>query len=1809
MLYHKLHLRLTLLASILIAALNTAISQNCTVNANVDQVICANQTLTLNGSNGGLIQAGTVQWSQLSGPSVIITSPASLVTTVTGFSGGNTYVFRLSAKCTDGSTVFDQVSYTVRSITLADAGMPQTLCPGTPAGTMSANALGTGETGVWSGSGSGITITSTSNRLSPLNLTNNSSGTSVFTWTINNTNGCSSSDTVQITNRGGVAPVSAGADILATSVSCYLTTASVTLNGSFGGNGLGGQIGTWTLVSGPNAPTITNPNLRNTTVTNLIQGTYVFRWTVVGPCSSGSDDVTVNIPPSTGTLTSLGGNTTLAYCDNRTTAPLTAAIPLNSGETVRWTQVSGPTVAIIADTTVPSTTVSGLNGLAGSSYVFRYTLTNSFGCTSSVTRTIQFVEPVTSMVISGGNQILPCNATSTTVSYTVSGGNLTQYRILSGPPGAFASYPRAWTNSNSSPATISGLTLEGTYVIQFQRFLNGASVTCSPVLATISITTSRTPTASNAGSNQILACNATSTSLVGNSPLIGTGTWYQLSGPNTATIATPSASSSPISGLINGVYHFRWVIYGGPACATNDATTRVVVTTMPPTTAVAGSNASVCYGTAVQMAANTPASNETGTWSVTPSAGVIATNINSPTSLVTLPNPSTAYTLKWTISNICGSSDSSVILTTLPTPGPVTAAAGPDQCLPAGTTSITLAGNNPSPGTGTWTQLSGPACTITNTTAFNSTVTGMSNGIYTFMWSTSRNACAITRDTVEITISAPVTTAIAGTDQDICSTATVFTANVPTVGTGTWSQISGPAGFTIANPNSSTSAISGLSSGTYVFRWTITNGSCASSQSDVTIRVTMPSMTANAGPNQTICGATTATLAANTPTGGATGIWSFISGPNIPTFSSTSSPTATLTGLIQGTYVLRWNIASGIFCPPSTSDITITVVSVANAGAASNLCLVNTVELSGNAGSSGTWTQFSGPSATITTTGASTAIASGLTGPNTYVFTYTIPAIGSCASTSSNRTITILTSASAANAGTDQSVCRNPNPVTVTLSGNTPPGGSTGTWTKLSGSPSGGDVFLPNANTPGATVSITNPGTYAYAWTIANGSCTNADQVVINVFEPPTPSNAGSAMASICSTATTMSATAVTSGVGLWTQDSGPNTAVIAAPGTNNTSITGLIPGTYVFRWTTSNGTCPSSTSTVSATVHTTPTQANAGSDQTLCNVSSATLSGNVITIGSGKWTQISGPNTATFANDTLNNTTVSGLIPGVYTFRWTSTLNPCATFDDVLLTVSGLPTVANAGNDTMVCISSTFNLYANSPITGNGTWTQISGPNSVTFINPNSPTTQVLGQVAGTYVFQWTIANGNCPSSSDQVTVTFSSLASLAVAGLNQTGSSTCGLTTVTLNATNPLTGTGLWTITSGIGGSFANAGINNTTFSGIGGSTYTLRWTVTNGACSTFDEINVRFNLNPGPASSAPTVCINTPIPTVKHKTTGATGIGIPSGLPPGVNATFSSDTIVISGTPTVAGTHNYSIPTVGGICTSANATGTITVTPDNTTSAASSTPTICINNALTTITHTTTGATGIGTPTGLPTGVSATFSSDTIRISGTPTASGTFNYSIPLTGGCGTVNATGTINVNPENTVTVASSTPIVCTNTSIDNITHITTGATGIGTPTGLPSGVSALFNSDTITISGTPTVSGAFSYVITLTGGCGSVNAVGTIRVKEYTNDVDCRGFFIPEAFSPNGDGINDFFEIVGIQKYPNNELTIVNRWGNKVYETKGYKNDWDGSNQNGLSISDRELPVGTYFYVLDLGAEVPIDDRYKKGYIYLSRKK
>ena len=84
--------------------------------------------------------------------------------------------------------------------------------------------------------------------------------------------------------------------------------------------------------------------------------------------------------------------------------------------------------------------------------------------------------------------------------------------------------------------------------------------------------------------------------------------------------------------------------------------------------------------------------------------------------------------------------------------------------------------------------------------------------------------------------------------------------------------------------------------------------------------------------------------------------------------------------------------------------------------------------------------------------------------------------------------------------------------------------------------------------------------------------------------------------------------------------------------------------------------------------------------------------------------------------------------------------------------------------------------------------------------------------------------------------------------------------------------------------------------------------------------------------------------------------------------------------------------------------------------------------------------------------------------------------------------------------------------------------------------------------------------------------------------------------FIPNAFSPNGDGVNDFWEILGLQNHPGNKLEVYNRLGIKLYETNDYKNDWYGT------YNGEKLPDGTYFYQLYLTEGI-----IEKGYIFIKK--
>ncbi|MBL7818002.1 MAG: gliding motility-associated C-terminal domain-containing protein, partial [Saprospiraceae bacterium] len=104
-----------------------------------------------------------------------------------------------------------------------------------------------------------------------------------------------------------------------------------------------------------------------------------------------------------------------------------------------------------------------------------------------------------------------------------------------------------------------------------------------------------------------------------------------------------------------------------------------------------------------------------------------------------------------------------------------------------------------------------------------------------------------------------------------------------------------------------------------------------------------------------------------------------------------------------------------------------------------------------------------------------------------------------------------------------------------------------------------------------------------------------------------------------------------------------------------------------------------------------------------------------------------------------------------------------------------------------------------------------------------------------------------------------------------------------------------------------------------------------------------------------------------------------------------------------------------------------------------------------------------------------------------------------------------------------------------------------------------------------------------------------VNALGSDTTL-VSIEILCDDVVVFSGFSPNDDGKNDAFTIMGLEKYQNAKLLVFNRWGNQVFEATDYKNDWKGTFDN------KPLPDGTYFWILDLGG-----GKTMSGYVQILR--
>ncbi len=166
-------------------------------------------------------------------------------------------------------------------------------------------------------------------------------------------------------------------------------------------------------------------------------------------------------------------------------------------------------------------------------------------------------------------------------------------------------------------------------------------------------------------------------------------------------------------------------------------------------------------------------------------------------------------------------------------------------------------------------------------------------------------------------------------------------------------------------------------------------------------------------------------------------------------------------------------------------------------------------------------------------------------------------------------------------------------------------------------------------------------------------------------------------------------------------------------------------------------------------------------------------------------------------------------------------------------------------------------------------------------------------------------------------------------------------------------------------------------------------------------------------------------------------------------------------------------------------------------------------------------------------------------------------------------------------------------LICISDPTFNLIELMSGATSGGVWT----------DSDGNEISGIfdPETAGTFTFTYTVSSPeCGDIHSELITVVSE--NNCTDNVIVVPQGFSPNGDGIGDNWIVRNVEQYPNNTLLIFNRWGEEVFSARPYNNNWDGKASGGLN-SGEGLPVGTYWYVLDLGDGSDI----RKGYIYLNR--
>ncbi|HEX4375228.1 MAG TPA: PKD domain-containing protein, partial [Puia sp.] len=585
-----------------VAAANT----NPIANAGADQAITLPvNSVTVDGSSS-IDPGGTITqylWT-ISGPAgSSITNSGSVKTTITNLVQG-TYQVVLTITDNTSNTSSDTMNIVVNVAAnkppVANAGSTQTITLPTSSATLDGSASfdpdGTIASYTWTQISGSSTATITGGTTATPTVSALVAGRYTFQLTVMDNSGASSTATVRITVVGAVnqpPTANAGANQEIT-----LPLNSATLDGS-GSEDPDGTIASyaWTEISGPSTATTTGGTTATPTVTNLIQGTYIFQLTVKdNNGATSTDEVTVVVDAAVNRAPVANAGVTQTITLPTSSASLDGSASFDPDGTIAsyaWTQISGPSTATITGAATATPTVSAL--VAGR-YMFQLTVTDNSGATAIATvRVTVLVAPNQAPVANAGvDQTISLPATSVSLDGTKSYD----------PDGTISSF--RWTqvsgnavtivNSNTATPSVTGLSA-GTFVMQLIVTDNDGATGTDNVKIVVRPAVNQPPVAI-AGTDAILVLPTNSTTLDGSKSYDVDGrivsySWAQTSGPANSVIGNYNTATPTVSGLIEGQYVFQLTVTDNNGAKGTDNVTVTVASAILPPIANAGTDTTI----------------------------------------------------------------------------------------------------------------------------------------------------------------------------------------------------------------------------------------------------------------------------------------------------------------------------------------------------------------------------------------------------------------------------------------------------------------------------------------------------------------------------------------------------------------------------------------------------------------------------------------------------------------------------------------------------------------------------------------------------------------------------------------------------------------------------------------------------------------------------------------------------------------------------------------------------------------------------------------------------------------------------------------------------------------------------------------------------------------------------------------------------------------------------------------------------------------------------------------------------------------